>query len=300
MKRPNGKSIPSVTNLAAFDAVVRTGTMTAAARMLSLTQSAVSKQVAELQAFLDVPLLERRSGRLVPTLVGEQYLGRVRPALAELEEATLEALASRGGGPASGHLTVSVPATFGAMWLMPRLSSFAQRHPHIVLNLSTKIGEVDLSASGLDAAIMYMAGERSEALWYQPILPVRVHPVCSPTLGGARSTSASLIRGQPLLHQLSTPDAWDHYCQARGGGRYAMRAGPRYALLSMGLQAACAGLGVALLPDYVVADAVTRGDLRLLDPEPFDIEGAYMFVCQRQHRRVPAIAAFSAWLAQQA
>ena len=301
VKHPNGKSIPSVTNLAAFDAVARAGTMTAAARMLSLTQSAVSKQVAELQAFLDVPLLERREGRLIPTQIGAQYLDRVRYALAELEEATLEVLASRAEGVSGGHLTMSVPATFGAMWLLPRLSSFTQRHPHIVINLSTRIGHFDLLSSNLDAAIMYVleSDERSETLSYQPILPLRVHPVCSPSLGGPRSTPASLIREQPLLHQVSTGSTWEAYCRARGKGRYAVRAGPRYALLSMGLQAACAGLGVALLPDYVIADAVARGDLRLLDPEPFDVKGDYMFVCQRQHRHMPAVAAFSAWLAEQ-
>ncbi|VFR97884.1 Transcriptional regulator, LysR family [plant metagenome] len=300
MKRPNGKSIPSVTNLAAFDAVARAGTMTAAARALSLTQSAVSKQVAELQAFLGVPLLERQEGRLVPTRAGGRYLHRVRPALAELEEATLQAQASREAGEPRGHLTLSVPATFGAMWLLPRLSSFARQHPQIVVNLSTKIGPVPLPSPTLDAAIMYVPGMRDPALWYQPILPLKVHPVCRPGLGGPRATLATLLETQAVLHQASTPEAWETYCEARGKGRLVARAGPRYALLSMGLEAAAAGLGVALLPDYVVADAVRRQALRRLDPEPFAIAGAYMFVCPRQHQHAPAIAAFSAWLAEEA
>lgn len=296
MKRPNGKSIPSVTHLSAFDAVARAGTMTAAARALSLTQSAVSKQVAELQAFLGVPLLVRLEGRLVPTHAGERYLHRIRPALAELEEATLQAQATREAGEPRGHLTLSVPATFGAMWLLPRLSGFARQHPQIVVNLSTKIGPVPLPSPTLDAAIMYVPGQRDPGLWYQPILPLKVHPVCHPGLGGPRASLAGLLREQPLLHQASTPDAWETYVAARGKGRLTARAGPRYALLSMGLEAATAGLGVALLPDYVVADAVARGSLRLLDPEPFAIAGGYMFVCPRQHQHAPAIAAFSAWL----
>ncbi|ARP87286.1 LysR substrate-binding domain-containing protein [Bordetella genomosp. 9] len=300
MKHPNGKSIPSVTNLTAFEAVAAAGTITAAATALSLTQSAVSKQIAELQSFLGIRLFERSEGRLRPTPAGALYLQRVRPALAELEEATLEAQASAASRGVGGHLNLSVPATFGAMWLLPRLSSFALEHPQIVVNLSTKIGPVPLPSPTLDAAIMYVAGARDEALSYQAAWPLRVHPVCSPRLGGARDGAATLLKREPLLHQTSTPDAWLRYCRERWAGKITPRAGPRYALLSMGLQAASAGLGIALLPDYVIADAVSRKDLRVLDDSPFQLGGAYMFVCPKQNRQSPAIAAFSAWLARQA
>lgn len=296
MKRPHGKFIPSVNHLTAFDAVARMGSITAAARVLSLTQSAVSKQIADLQTFVDVSLFERRDGKLVPTRCGEQYLSRVQPALAELESATLEVMATRGAG---GHLNLSVPATFGAMWLLPRLNQFAASAPHIVINLSTKIGTVALPAPDVDAAIMYVAGAVADDLWCQPILPLTVLPVCSPALVHKRAAPATLLATLPLLHQGSMPDAWTSYCASRGQGTLTARAGPRYALLSMGLHAARAGLGIALLPPYVVADAVTRGELVVLDDTAHPQPGAYAFVCGRQSRDAPAISAFSAWLQTQ-
>ncbi|MGK9841546.1 LysR family transcriptional regulator, partial [Salmonella enterica subsp. enterica] len=85
---------------------------------LCLTQSAVSKQLTELENFLGVRLLDRRKGGAVATATGAEYLKRVTQVLNLLEEATLEVLTGRGSG---GRLDLSVPVSLGNIWLLPRM-----------------------------------------------------------------------------------------------------------------------------------------------------------------------------------
>jgi DNA-binding MarR family transcriptional regulator len=116
-RAPMNRLHPPVHLLRAFLAVARLGSVSRAAESLHLTQGAVSKRIHELEDSVGVPLFERVRRRLVTTPAGARYEATLRPLLAQVEAATLELIASAGGG---GALRLSTLPTFGAKWLIPR------------------------------------------------------------------------------------------------------------------------------------------------------------------------------------
>lgn len=295
MKSTTGRHLPALANLIALETTARTGSVTGAAEELCLTQSAVSKQITELEAFLGARMLNRRKGAVAPTPAGEEYLRSVRKALALLEEATLEVQSGRAAG---GRLNLSVPVSLGNIWLLPRLLKFAKEQPQIQINVTTKVGPVDLESTGLDAAIMYCGGPppRHFAL---KVMPLELYPVCAPELLPGGGTLARALKRMPLLHQIAALEAWPAYLQQRGIRLAHPDDGPRYGLLTMGLQAAVSGMGIALLPDYVTSEDIKAGRLLRLANEPYVSPKAYYFICLEEKRDNPAMRTFIAWLQQQ-
>ncbi|MGQ2981736.1 MAG: LysR family transcriptional regulator, partial [Polaromonas sp.] len=119
---------PPLHLLQAFLATARFGSVSRASESLHLTQSAVSKQISELEQVTGVLLFERIRRRLTLTPAGKRYENALRPVLAQLEAATLDLITSDDGG---GALHLSTLPTFGAKWLIPRLPDFQLQHPQI-------------------------------------------------------------------------------------------------------------------------------------------------------------------------
>ena len=295
MKSTNGRHLPALANLIAFETTARTGSVTGAAEELCLTQSAVSKQITELESFLGARMLNRRKGAVAPTPAGEEYLKSVRKALAMLEEATMEVQSGRASG---GRLNLSVPVSLGNIWLLPRMLRFAREQPHIQLNVTTKVGPVDLESAGLDAAIMYCAGPPPRHFSLK-VMPLELYPVCARELMPAGTPLAKAVRILPLLHQNAALEAWPAYLQQTGIKLAHPHDGSRYGLLTMGLQAALGGLGLALLPEYVAGDDVKAGRLLRLSDESYVSPKAYYFICREDKRDSPAMETFIAWLLEQ-
>ncbi|MCP3019824.1 LysR substrate-binding domain-containing protein [Cupriavidus basilensis] len=292
MRSTNGRHLPALSHLVALEATVRLASVTGAADELCLTQSAVSKQLTELEEYLGVPMLTRRKGAVSPTQAGEQYLRAVRKVIAELEEATLEVLTSRGSG---GRLDLRVPVSLGNIWLLPRLAGFAKAHPQIQVNVTAKAGTVDLRASGLDGAIQVCTGPPEGHVGVK-VMPLALFPVCVPELLAQAESAQAALEHLPLLHQAEALEAWAGYFDVIGmAARRALR-GPRYASLAMGLQAALSGMGIALLPDYVVREHLRAGRLvRLLDAT-YVSPKSYYFVCLEDKWHSPLVGVFLAWL----
>lgn len=295
MKSTNGRHLPALANLIAFETTARTGSVTGAAEELCLTQSAVSKQITELESFLGSRMLNRRKGAVAATPAGEEYLRSVRKALAMLEEATLEVQSGRAAG---GRLNLSVPVSLGNIWLLPRILRFVKEQPHIQLNVTTKVGPVDLESTGLDAAIMYCAGPPPRHFSLK-VMPLVLYPVCAPELLPGGATLAKAVKRLPLLHQIAALEAWPAYLQQAGIKLAHPDDGSRYGLLTMGLQAALSGMGVALLPDYVAGEDIKAGRLLRLSDEPYVSPKAYYFICPEDKRGSPAMQTFIAWLLEQ-
>lgn len=295
MKSTNGRHLPALANLIAFETTARTGSVTGAAGELCLTQSAVSKQITELESFLGVRMLNRRKGAVAATPAGEEYLKSVRKALAMLEEATMEVQSGRASG---GRLNLSVPVSLGNIWLLPRMLRFAREQPHIQLNVTTKVGPVDLESTGLDAAIMYCAGPPPRHFSLK-VMPLELYPVCARELLPAGTTLAKAVKRLPLLHQNAALEAWPAYLEQTGIKLARPDDGPRYGLLTMGLQAALGGMGLALLPEYVAGEDINAGRLLRLSDEPYVSPKAYYFICREDKRDSPAMETFIAWLLEQ-
>ena len=145
---------PSMSLLLAFEAAARHESYTRAAVELSLTQSAVSRQVQALEQQLGV-ILFRREGRTVKlTEVGRVYQREISEALGRIRSATLHAIAHQAGG---GNLRLATLPTFGSKWLLPRLHEFYRRHPEVLVHINSRIEPVDFATSGIDAAIVALA-----------------------------------------------------------------------------------------------------------------------------------------------
>ena len=280
---------PGMSALRAFDAVARLGSFTAAARDLDLTQGAVSRQVAVLEGQFGLALLAREGRRVALTEAGRAYAPRVRAALELLGQGALEAL-----GQASGtSLRLAILPTFGTRWLMPRIPGFVRRHPDVTLNFLTRIGRFDLVAEGVDAAIHSgradWPGARMTLLMTEQVIPVAAP---APALAGQG------IGGAPLLALASRPGAWAEWWAARGPGGAMPAPLMRFEQVSTLAQAAVAGMGVALLPAFLIRPELDAGALVPLGDELPSGAGYYLVEPEPGPgaRPKPAVAQFRDWL----
>jgi LysR family glycine cleavage system transcriptional activator len=304
--------LPSLMALRCFDAAARHSSFTRAANEVHLTQGAVSHQILGLEAQLGTALFVRRKSGLELTASGRAYWVEIASALRQLERATQNLVLHQGKG---GALNLCVASTFATYWLIPRLSGFVAAHPEVTLNLSTHIGPVDFASSPHDAAIEFCEGAAA-GLHAQLVLPLDVAPYASPWLGStgkaARGgpvqvqkavTPAALVKllnAHPLIRHTTVPEAWSRWLQAAGlTGRVPpqqLASGPQYDLMSMALNGAIAGLGIALLPDFVAAGAVAAGQLRPLSDVVWRSEKAYYLRYPDWKAELTALVRFGEWL----
>ncbi len=287
--------LPPLHGLRGFEASVRTGSFTAAAQDLGVTQGAVSRQVKQLEEQLGLRLFSRSRAGLRLTPDGAAWLDELRPILRRLELATERARARSAGG---GVLTLSVPASFGAFWLLPRLARFRGANPRTTVNLVTRIGAVDPDERPIDAVIVY-AAEPQRGFDDLVIAPLDLMAVASPALVAERAEEAVLER-LVLLGQTSLPDAWQRYFQMAGLDPGRIAAGPAYDLMTMGLVAAEAGLGAALLPDFVCGPALAAGRLRRIGDRSVPTPGCYRLRTASGIGPGGVLGRLRAWLAAEA
>ncbi|NRF67013.1 LysR family transcriptional regulator [Aquincola sp. S2] len=288
-------TLPSLRALRCFDASARHSSFTRAAVEVHLTQGAVSHQILGLEAQLGVPLFLRRKAGLQLTAAGRGYWAAISPALRQIERATQDLAMHRGDG---GSLNLSVASSFGAYWLIPRLAGFIAAHPEITLNLATHVGPVDLAGSPHDAAIEFCDGP-APGLHATRVLPLVVRPYAAPH----RVQSGDLkrwLRTLPLIRVASVPLGWAAWLRVVGLEDAVpvdhLGAGPQYDLLSMALNGAIAGLGIALLPDYAASSAHTAGQLVQLSPLGVTADKGYYLRYPAWKADLVPIRRFEQWL----
>jgi len=284
--------LPSMSALLAFDAVARTGSFTAAARDLSLTQGAVSRQIAVLEGQLGARLIDRSARRAALNEAGRAYAARARAALEMLGQGALEAL---GQVPEKG-LKLAILPTFGTRWLMPRIPGFVRRHPEITLQFATRIGQFDLRAEAMDAAIHSGRGDWPEAR-ATLLMNERLAPVAAPAL--ARQVQAGrALSDLPVLALASRPQAWSDWRARTGQTGPAPAPVMRFEQVATLAQAAAAGMGVALMPAFLIRPELDSGALVALGEEVSSGFG-YYFVEPGPAPGYPAkaaVAQFRDWL----
>lgn len=309
------RKIPSTTALAAFESAARHQSFTRAADELALTQSAVCRQIASLEAFVGVKLFRRSQRGVILTEAGQRYSDTVRSRLDEVERDTLALMAA---GSAGGSLELGVVATFATKWLLPRLPEFQRQHPGISIHLHSRPRPFLFEGSGLDAAIHPSSGPwpGTEALM---LLPETLIAVASPRLIGAspRPMSADQLADLPLLQISTRPYAWRQWFERFGLRVDHALAGTRMELYSMVIEGAVQGLGMALVPSVLVEGELARGDLvpvlqpalrgdpstkpmRSSAPQHDQHSGLhYALIYPENKSDLPALQAFKQWLATQ-
>lgn len=290
------RMLPPIDLLRAFEACARHLSVSRAAEELHLTQSAVSRQLAALEALLDLKLFRRVRRRLAPTLAGAAYAPEIRAFLSQLETATLELMAHGGAG---GTLTLSVVPTFGTRWLMPRLPRFRAAHPKIMLNLQnfeTRPAQLDFAAEHVHAAIWYGGGPWPGTQGHR-LIGEEVVPVCAPQLlAGGLTCSPATLGSYVLLQNSTRPRAWPEWLAVVGATDVDGLRGPKFQHMAMIIQAAMVGLGVALAPRFMVAEELAAGRLAVLCDHPVQTAQAYYLVYPEENQDLPPLRAFRDWL----
>jgi LysR family glycine cleavage system transcriptional activator len=290
---PGRLSVPSLSALAAFEAAARHGSFTRAAEELNLTQGAVSRQVAHLEKVLGVSLFQRVKKRVSLTPAGGAYAEGIRDGLSRLAAATVSAMAFRG---AAGVLNLAILPTFGTRWLIPRLSRFIEAHPGITINFATKLVPFDFGREPIDAAIHF-----GDPVWPGAVLHrlmgEEVVPVAAPSLVErlGLDAPADMLRA-PLLQQSTRPRAWANWLEKQGLPPERALMGPRFEQFAMVSQAAVAGLGLAIVPRFLVEEELRSGVLVVPVDRPVTGTEGYYLVYPETKAALPAIVAFRDWL----
>lgn len=294
------RKLPSTAALAAFEAAARHQSFTRAAAELAVTQSAVCRQIAGLEAFLGVALFRRGQRGVSLTEAGQRYARSVATRLDEVERDTLDLMAQAGQGGQGGALELAVVPTFATHWLLPRLAGFHAAHPGITIHLSSRTRPFLFAETELDAAIHPGTG-----LWPgtegRLLMPEPMITVASPAVAAQRAewTPADLGR-LPLLQASTRPYAWRHWFEAQGIALEHDTAGPRMELFSMLSEAAAQGLGVALVPRMLVEHELASGRLVQLLPQEQLSDRRYYLVYPAHKAASPVLRAFADWLEAEA
>ena len=231
----NKRYLPSITALQCFEAVTRHLSFTRAAEELNLTQSAVSKQVAQLEELLQHLLFRRVRRRLQLTPAGDLYLVEVRKILTQVEMST-HTLRSYGGE--TEVLRVSTPSTFGARWLVPRLKGWRLRHPQIHLDVCNEQEADELLQGRSDLAFYFGQGARpgTESL---KLFGESLVAVCAPSsLPATAFVDATQLTDLVLLQNASRPQAWHEWFESQGLHTDHSYHGPRFDTFYMCIRAA--------------------------------------------------------------
>ena len=251
-----------LSSIRAFVKVVEAASFSEAGRRLRLSRSAVSKYVAELEADLGVQLLSRTTRRVTPTENGQAYFERALAILADLDAAD-HAVAQLQATP-RGLLRINAPMSFGTMQLGPAVAGFMKQYPELQIQLTLSDEQVDPVQEGLDVTLR-IAELESSSLIARKIMPIERVVCASPGYLKRHGTPKhpSDLRDHDCLTYgyLSTGNQWK--LTGKDGDHWIA---PRWTLCANNAEvlrdAAAAGRGIAMLPDFIAAVALKNGALR--------------------------------------
>lgn len=290
------RKIPSTTALVSFEAAARHESFTKAAQELSLTQSAICRQIASLEDFLSVELFRRSRRGVKLTEAGISYSRRVATQLDAVERDALSVMGHTG----ANVIELAVVPTFGTQWLLPRLKDFQQQHPEVTVNLTNRTRPFLFADTEFDAAIYFGDADWSGTESHK-LMGENPMPVCSPTLlGGQKSLTPQAIAELPLLQQTTRPYAWRQWFNAQNLNIARDLTGPRYELFSMLAQAAMHDMGIALIPPFLIQRELAEKRLVVANPNALSSIKAYYLMIPERKAESASLRAFRDWLVKQA
>jgi len=285
---------PSLETLRVFEVACRHGSYSEAARELHVTHSAVSQRIRQLEEQLDLTLFERQGNRMAPTSSGLRLQAGLKNAFSEMNAA----LASIQTRRKDTEITVSLLPVMAARWLVPRLSRFTARFPHINLHIKTGQSLANFNSHGVDIAIRFGTGDW-KGLRAIKLLDEEFFPVCSPGLNGGRlpKDPASML-SQPLLIDRNL--SWHAWFKSAGLKLDRDIAGTSFTDTNALMEAAVMGQGIALGRLSVARSDILAGKLVRLSEHSLRVAYCHYAVYPIASESNPALVAFRDWLVEEA
>ena len=289
--------VPPLDPLLAFEAAARNLSFTKAAAELFLTQSAVSRQIQQLEEHLKVKLFDRRSRALLLTEAGQLFYRATQDALETMQEGARRVR----GSATKNTVVVATTPGFATLWLIPHLAGFTHTHPHVDVRISATNEMIDdLEHAGVDLAVRYVP-ERSVA-GGRLLFGETVFPVCSPAL--ASDPANPLVTPSDLQHHvllyLELPRAawldWELWFHALGLNDFEPAGKLHFSHYDQLIQAAVDGHGVALGRIPLLSRLLRDGKLVAPFKNKVASSRAYYVLESPAAKRKPQVRAFADWL----
>ena len=295
------RKLPPLNGLKAFEATARHLSFTKASEELFVTPAAVSQQVRGLEDWLGLPLFRRLTREIRLTEAGQKAL----PLVTEGFDKLADAISRLTDDDASGIITVSAAPTFAAKWLVPRLTTFNERHPDLSVRLDASLGLVDFEREGVHVGVRLgngvYPGMRSDKIFDEQLVPA-----CSPVLldGDPPLRELADLKPHRLLHVdwggMRDAPTWAAWLAHAGVEGVDAEKGAVFTIENLAIQAAIAGQGVVLVSKFAVEADLASGAL----VTPFDIvmrsNAAFWVVAPERSADRPKVAAFRDWLFDEA
>jgi len=294
------RQLPPLKSLRAFEATARHLSFSKAADELNVTAGAISQQVKVLEEYLGIKLFSRKNRKIMLTqeaLVGLPHLTNGLDKLAEGIGAIRDYQKDK-------PLTITLPPTFAARWLMPRLTGFQKLHPEIDVRIDATYKVVDIINDDIDAGIRFGTGDYpeidSDFLFSQEIILV-----CSPALleQGGKLEKPEDLENFSLLHcdfhitsSSQTQPDWDMWFDMVGVDSVDSSRGVYFGQHDLLVQAAIEGQGVALVASISASKALEEGLLIQPFESQISLDHSYYFICSKAKSKLPRIQAFRTWL----
>ncbi|MFJ2482595.1 LysR family transcriptional regulator [Pseudomonas sp. NPDC087598] len=258
--------LPPLNALRAFEATARLNSVSQAAEQLHVTHGAVSRQLKVLEEHLGVSLFIKDGRGLKLTDAGV----RLRDASGEAFDRLRSVCAELTKDTADAPFVLGCSGSLLARWFIPRLGRLNADLPDLRLHLSAGEGDLDPRRPGLDALLLFAEPPWPADMQVYELAAERIGPVMSPLFSGyqrLQTAPASALLNEPLLHTTSRPQAWPSWAQQNHLDAKALKLGQGFEHLYYLLEAAVAGLGVAIAPEPLVTEDLKAG--RLVAPWGF-------------------------------
>jgi DNA-binding transcriptional LysR family regulator len=287
------RRLPSLNALRAFEAAARHRSVTRAADELGVTPGAVSRQLRALEEELGLALFLRGPAGLMPTAAGQVLqqscggaLDRMAAGVAKAREAAKPLFVS-----------IGAYALFASRWLIPRWGRFRERHPGLEIALTTSADPLELLPGRFDAVIAVAEDRPRPGFWTHRLLPIEMVPVCAPPL---LHRAAFRWEGQTLLHSRQRPRDWSRWLAAQGVAGVDAAAGPSFESISLAVDAASEGLGVALAIKGLIGADLAAGRVVVPAAGVRRSSRSFMLMVEAARREEPALRRLCDWLVEEA
>lgn len=287
------RKLPPLNSLRAFTAAASNASFTKAALELGVTQGAISKQIKLLEEYLGLALFERKHQHLVLTKHGKKYLASISKALDTIEQATDKLILQP---DAKDVLHINILPSLSSRWLIPMLDDFKNSHPYTV-KIETGDGAIDFDKTNADIAIRVAPKNNWKKFHTEIIMSEDLLPVCAPEFKSTHNINNinDLVKNS-LLQHTSRPAMWEKYLQAVGYKGKNIKHVLGFEHFFMLIQAVEDGLGVALIPRFLIEKELEEGKLVIALHTNFKSDYKYYLIYPKQKASLKKIKDFARWI----